>query len=553
MSVDPLALAAEADHLRALGVPDPYGLLTVDRRARLVTPYHAAANRLRERARGADRHGSCGMGVGETTAYALAHPGRRPHASGDCAVPPAAAARRCALLRDRLPTNSARWPPRRSRPARTPSPPSPARSRSPTRRLQRLRPPGPVGVRGRPGRAARRMARLPPVHHLVHHDLRQRADPAGRGRLPATARRLGVVRTYTTRHGPGPLVTEDPELPPMLPEPHNGHGRWQGAFRVGHFDAVAHALRRRGVRGSGRAGRHPPGRRRRAAPSLRICHGYAMEGQLVERLPARADRRPRRAGRADRPAAGRPPRPVVHPRALARRDLRPRWARPSSWSPADRPGSDSDPRPRRIGSGRAEGLPLLRLRYALRRPGVLAAHLPRLRTHRLPQPAAGRRVPAARRGRRRHRAGRHPPHHRSPARAGSPCPAGSSTTARAGSTPSSANSSEETGIAAAAEDVAPRRRAHRRSGRLPAAVRAAPGRARPPNSRRPCRPTRPRATQLLREPAELGFPLHTLAVRRWFAGALRPGRRHPHAGSRPARPAVPSRSRPPPPRPPTGT
>jgi adenylosuccinate synthase len=51
------------------------------------------------------------------------------------------------------------------------------------------------------------------------------------------AQRLGVVRTYMTRHGPGPFVTEDPAL--ALPESHNGHGDWQGAFRVGHFDAVA--------------------------------------------------------------------------------------------------------------------------------------------------------------------------------------------------------------------------------------------------------------------------------------------------------------------------
>lgn len=52
-----------------------------------------------------------------------------------------------------------------------------------------------------------------------------------------TATRLGVVRCYLTRHGPGPLVTEDPTL--ELPDPHNGRNEWQGAFRVGHFDAVA--------------------------------------------------------------------------------------------------------------------------------------------------------------------------------------------------------------------------------------------------------------------------------------------------------------------------
>ena len=40
------------------------------------------------------------------------------------------------------------------------------------------------------------------------------------------------------RHGAGPLVTEDPALD--LPDPHNPANPWQGAFRFGHFDAVAH-------------------------------------------------------------------------------------------------------------------------------------------------------------------------------------------------------------------------------------------------------------------------------------------------------------------------
>lgn len=35
-----------------------------------TTPYHQAANRARETARGASRHGSCGMGIGETASYA---------------------------------------------------------------------------------------------------------------------------------------------------------------------------------------------------------------------------------------------------------------------------------------------------------------------------------------------------------------------------------------------------------------------------------------------------------------------------------------------------
>src|SRR5258707_5943403 len=65
MLVDPLALVGEAEHLARLGVAAPLALVAIDRDALLTTPYHQAANRAREAARGAARHGSCGMGVGE--------------------------------------------------------------------------------------------------------------------------------------------------------------------------------------------------------------------------------------------------------------------------------------------------------------------------------------------------------------------------------------------------------------------------------------------------------------------------------------------------------
>lgn len=45
--------------------------------------------------------------------------------------------------------------------------------------------------------------------------------------------RVGVSRTYHTRHGAGPLPTEDPSL--NYPEPHNEAG-YQGNFRRGVFD-----------------------------------------------------------------------------------------------------------------------------------------------------------------------------------------------------------------------------------------------------------------------------------------------------------------------------
>ena len=245
MMVDPLALTAEADHLRALGVPDPYGLLTVDRRALLTTPYHAAANRLRELARGEARHGSCGMGIGETARYHLDHGDDAPTAA-DCLSHPRLI-RKLTLLRDRL-SDELGGP--------LPAPPVPhcaaaftafARTVALTAEdhLPRVLARGPVVFEGAQG------VLLDETHGFHPHTTWSTTTfanaetllaeaAAHTGTQPSPALRLGVVRTYTTRHGPGPHATEDPELAPLLPEPHNGHGPWQGPFRVGHFDAAAH-------------------------------------------------------------------------------------------------------------------------------------------------------------------------------------------------------------------------------------------------------------------------------------------------------------------------
>jgi adenylosuccinate synthase len=55
---------------------------------------------------------------------------------------------------------------------------------------------------------------------------------------PHPAFRLGVLRTYATRHGAGPFPTEARDLPPTRTVEHNSEGPWQGAFRSGWFDAV---------------------------------------------------------------------------------------------------------------------------------------------------------------------------------------------------------------------------------------------------------------------------------------------------------------------------
>ncbi|WP_433894084.1 adenylosuccinate synthetase [Streptomyces sp. CA-111067] len=314
MTVDPLALAAEADHLRSLGVPDPYRLLSVDRAAPLSTPYHAAANRLREQARGAERHGSCGMGVGECAAYALAHPQDAPTV-GDC-TSRLRLLRQLRLLRDRLTDELGRLsvPPIDDCAAAYLAF---ARTVQLTDggRLQSLLRQGPVVFEGAQGVLLDEWHGFHPYTTWSTTTFGNAETLLAEAGATDGARRLGVVRTYTTRHGPGPLVTEDPELTPLLPEPHNGDGRWQGAFRIGHFDAVAHAYAVEvcgGVDALAVTHLDAPARSR----GLRICRGYGIDGRLVERLT------PGAAGDLDRQAE------------LTGRLLR---ARPALW---DTPGRD---------------------------------------------------------------------------------------------------------------------------------------------------------------------------------------------------------------------
>jgi adenylosuccinate synthase len=249
MLVDPLALLREAEGLAAVGVPDALDRLAIDREALVVTPLHAALNRLRELARGDGCHGSCGLGIGETMAAALACPADAVRA-GDVAEP-AVIRRKLARLRDRCLTALGEFAPR--------LPDAPAARRE----LATLRDPA-LGelCAGLYREVAGRVALVDAAHlrrllarpgavvfegaqgvlldewHGFHpyttwstttfanaEALLADADHAG-----ATTR-LGVLRVYATRHGPGPFVTEDAALAAALPEPHNPTNPWRRAMR----------------------------------------------------------------------------------------------------------------------------------------------------------------------------------------------------------------------------------------------------------------------------------------------------------------------------------
>ncbi|HEY4421598.1 MAG TPA: adenylosuccinate synthetase [Pseudonocardia sp.] len=258
--VDPVALAAEA---AALG--DPFELLTVDGDALLATPWHRAANQRREERQ---RHGSCGMGVGETMAYAISH-ANAPRARDVLARP---------VLRRKLAAAAADLGP-----CGVPIDDVVDAFVAFGQRVrivdsgftERLLDSGPCVFEGAQG------VLLDEWRGWHPHTTWSTTTFDNVSALCSSFRRIGVVRTYTTRHGAGPFVTADRALD--LPEAHNGTGEWQREFRVGHFDAVAHRYAvsvAGGVDGLAVTHLDAPAR----CAGLRVCTSYEVDGEIWERI-----------------------------------------------------------------------------------------------------------------------------------------------------------------------------------------------------------------------------------------------------------------------------
>ena len=306
MLVEPILLADEAETLAQLGVSDPLALMTVHPDALLTTPVHAAANRTREDARGGGRHGSCGLGIGETTWYDLAtRAGVRAGDQLENFVAPSAATDSAIRVRDCLDV------------------------RTLTRKLDALaafyRPLLDTGRHGHPAvedlaRVYSEFAGAVRIAHerhlavttgrLIYEGAQGVLLDERRGLHPYTtwtrttptharaigrtlgrpAATLGVLRTYQTRHGAGPLAGEDDNLRAARPEQHNAAGVYQGQWRVGPLDPVAlrYAAAACG-RVDGLALTHLD-----AIGGGQYIHGYDYAGHRIERLPLGADLRHQR-------------------------------------------------------------------------------------------------------------------------------------------------------------------------------------------------------------------------------------------------------------------
>ncbi len=254
MLINPLMLEFEVTQLRRKGAPLEWSNLIVSVDAQVITTLHAAVNRIREEARGSAALGSTGQGVSE--AVRQLRSGAVVLTMGDLDAPASlamklAATRDWALAElDAISVNLGREPWRRYAPHFGDD--TLADYRSDLRRIAShgyLRVAqndvGSLLANGRVIFEGSQGVLLDPVVGFVPHTTSTRTtfvnafailnDASFSGNLE----RVAVMRTYSTRHGRGPLVSESPALSERLNEMHNQANPDQGKFRVGHLDVVA--------------------------------------------------------------------------------------------------------------------------------------------------------------------------------------------------------------------------------------------------------------------------------------------------------------------------
>lgn len=255
MLVDPIRLATEASELsRKLGrwvLQDHI----IDARAPVLTTFHSALNRLRERSRGDTRHGSCGNGIGELMGDLTGGVSGRPVLR--MLDVREASARQMVLMLEEIQwqcCHAARHIPRTSgddydydvlhtsnyvheladayhKLADDFQIVDSRACRSILRECPNLVFEGAQGV------LLDENFGFPPHYTWSNctpanaHTLLQEAE------CEHTTQNIGVLRSYCTRHGAGPMPTDTHPIPEAwFPGEHNKQNDWQGGWRKGVFD-----------------------------------------------------------------------------------------------------------------------------------------------------------------------------------------------------------------------------------------------------------------------------------------------------------------------------
>jgi adenylosuccinate synthase len=255
--LNPLAMLAEERALQAQGVRDGFPRTFIDRRALVTSPFQVAANRIRELARGAARHGSCGMGIGETMSDWLAIKNDALLA-GDLDQRETTISKLVFLRERKLSQLQELFSEHGDDP-------------DIRREAQIFHDPDFIDLTARVFQRFAENVRL--VDEAYLEGLCARSGTLlfegaqgvlldewygfypystwstttflnaetllNEGGYEGHRFRLGATRAYATRHGAGPFVSESQALTRALPDRHNQDNPWQHGFRVGHLDLVA--------------------------------------------------------------------------------------------------------------------------------------------------------------------------------------------------------------------------------------------------------------------------------------------------------------------------
>ena len=253
--VHPSALLVEGDILAGVGVRDAFSRIRVSDQALIITPFHQAANHIREIARGRNRHGSCGVGVGEAVEDSLLN-GADCVLAGDLINPPTLR-RKLQFIREHKRVQLIELY------GDLLSGEELAREWEIIEREdvidQWISMISRIGELGLVAPDSVLQGWLGQAESVIFEGAQGVLLDADTGFHPYTtwsrctaanaleliqemapnsqALQIGVMRSYAVRHGPGPLPTESDVLPSVVSE-HNKHNQWQGPVRYGWFDAV---------------------------------------------------------------------------------------------------------------------------------------------------------------------------------------------------------------------------------------------------------------------------------------------------------------------------
>lgn len=255
--VHPSAMENEEAHLKSSGVSDAYDRLAIDKRAPVITPFHQAANRLKELARGDARLGTCGLGVSEAIADWQKW-GEKTLLVGDLSSQQTTYDKLLQIKMvklDQLQGWLKNLPGNEQAKKELMVFANPDLVTDYTRFYHDwsskvavvgddclaaiVRQPGTIIAEAGQG------VLLDPVYGFRPYVTSASTTLENIDALLATTGydgqtvKLGLSRAYATRHGPGPFVSEDSTLGRDLEEFDNKNNLWQGPFRVGHLDLVS--------------------------------------------------------------------------------------------------------------------------------------------------------------------------------------------------------------------------------------------------------------------------------------------------------------------------